>query len=63
MIAHSKSTCPCGSDLPKLALHDARGIFCFYYCPKCLISKRAGYRPEIFIDPQYETSEPVEEDD
>jgi hypothetical protein len=55
--------CSCGSGLTRHAVHDARGIFCTYACTKCEKEKTAGYRPEIFTDPNYEADEPIEGDD
>lgn len=40
--------CPCGSNLPRYALHDAAGIFCTYVCEKCEEQKMAKYNPAIF---------------
>lgn len=58
----SSQTCRCGSGLPRIAVHDARGIFVKYVCPKCRVQALAGYRPEIFNDRNYRCDEPVEED-
>jgi hypothetical protein len=55
--------CPCGSGLPRRELVDARGIFCTFVCDRCEAEKKAHYRPDIFTDPNYETTEPVEEDE
>lgn len=55
-------TCSCGSGLPRRDLYDARGIFCCFVCDKCETQKRAKYRPEIFVDTDYETTEDVEDD-
>lgn len=55
--------CRCGSGLHKYDLTDARGIFCTYVCEKCEAEKKAKYRPEIFTDYNYETSEPIEPDE
>lgn len=55
--------CSCGSGQRPHAIHDARGIFVAYVCDKCEATRRAGYRPEIFTDPNYDTGgEPVEEE-
>jgi hypothetical protein len=43
-------------------LLDARGIFCCYVCDECEVEKRAGFRPDIFTDPNYPTDEPVDEE-
>jgi hypothetical protein len=44
-------------------LIDARGIFCTFVCDKCEALKRTRFRPEIFSDPNYEHSEPIDDDD
>lgn len=54
--------CSCGSGLPRRALYDARGIFCAYVCDACEARKRAGFRPGIFTDANYETDEPIEDE-
>jgi hypothetical protein len=46
--------------LARRPLIDARGIFCAYVCDQCEQHKRASFRPEIFEDPNYETSEPID---
>lgn len=55
--------CSCGSGKVREPLYDARGIFCSYVCPKCVAKVKAGYRPEIFSDGQYEADEPIEPED
>ena len=42
--------CPCGSGIYPEQLHDARGIFCTYYCEECEHAKREQFRPEIFTE-------------
>jgi hypothetical protein len=54
--------CRCGSGKPKYALHDARGIFCTYYCDDCETEKRSKYREDIFTDSNYWHDEPIDED-
>lgn len=44
------------------ALHDARGIFCCYVCDLCEGEKRRRYRADVFTDPNYETSEEIDEE-
>jgi hypothetical protein len=56
-------SCPCGSRKPRRELNDARGIFCCYVCDKCVTEKRRKYRSDIFINPNYVTVEPIEEED
>lgn len=55
--------CTCGSGLASRELYDARGIYCARVCDACEAAKRAGYRPDIFTDPNYWTDEPVGEDE
>ena len=47
--------CNCGSGKEREEVVDARGIFVTYVCPDCRKEKLAGYRPEIFSDPDYDT--------
>lgn len=54
--------CPCDSGKPREELIDARGIFCCFICSECEQDKRGRYRADIFEDDQYETDEPVEDD-
>jgi len=55
--------CPCGSGHDSWWLKDARGIECCRVCEACEDAKRKKYRPEIFEDASYATSEPVEPED
>jgi len=55
-----ESPCPCGSGYTASPVYDARSIFVFFACKKCDAEKRKAYRPEIFTDPNYETSEDIE---
>lgn len=43
-------------------LFDTRGICCGMVCAKCEAAVRGRFRPEIFEDPNYETTEDVEDD-
>lgn len=52
--------CPCGSKKPPYDLNDARGIYVSKVCPACEKATKGKYRPEIFIDSNYETDEAVE---
>ncbi len=52
--------CPCGSGEYREEISDARGIFVTFCCDKCRKEKLAGYRPEIFSDPQYDHDEPID---
>jgi len=49
--------CPCGSGEPRRELVDARGIFCTFVCDRCEKQKRAKFRSDIFVDPNYWTEE------
>jgi hypothetical protein len=61
--AATSRVCNCGSGLPSRGLYDARGIYCGRICGQCEARVKGSFRPEIFTDPNYYTSEPVEEDD
>lgn len=54
--------CNCGSEKPRYELHDARGIFCCFYCDDCEKEKRSRYRQDVLDDPNYECDEQIEED-
>lgn len=47
---------------PSWALYDARGIYVSRVCKFCVKKIKSQYRPEIFTDSDYETSEPIDED-
>lgn len=53
--------CHCGSGKPTYELLDARGIYCCRVCEDCEEIAKSKFRPEIFNDPNYEHSEPIEE--
>ena len=55
--------CACGSGEFPVAVHDARGIFVTYACSGCRKDRLAGYRDDIFTDPNYECDEPIEPED
>ena len=59
-IVSSQDTCPCGSGELKEALHDARGIFCCYVCPKCEQTQRAKYRTDVLENSDYVANEEIE---
>jgi hypothetical protein len=44
-------------------LYDARGIFVSYVCKVCVAKVKAGYRPDIFDDANYDADEQIEPDD
>ena len=54
----SGHVCKPGESRP---LHDARGIYCCRVCDVCETEKRRQWRPEIFDDPNYETSEAIDD--
>jgi len=55
--------CPRGAHVESSYwLKDARGIEVAKVCDVCVEEVKAGYRPEIFTDSQYETTEDVEPD-
>jgi hypothetical protein len=54
--------CPCGSKKPSRWYYDARGIELFRGCDTCAPRKLKDYRPEVLTDPNYETSEPIDEE-
>jgi hypothetical protein len=55
--------CGCGSGLYSEPIYDARNIYCGRACEKCRKEHMAGFRPEVFTDPDYEADEPIEEDE
>ena len=46
----------------KYPIYDARGIFVTYVCAKCEKEKLSHYRPEIFTNSNYETTEPIDDE-
>jgi hypothetical protein len=53
--------CICNSGRMQRPLYDARLIFVAYVCDECERKVRGRYRPEVFTDPNYETTEDIEE--
>lgn len=53
-------TCPCGSGEDCWEERDGYGIFLCFCCDKCVVSKLAKFRDDIFT--QYPTDEQIEED-
>jgi len=46
--------CPCESDETYTwEVYDARGIYVTRVCHECHKERLAGFRPEIFTDPNY----------
>lgn len=54
--------CICNSGRTQHALFDARMIFIAYVCDECVDKVRGRYRPEVFTDPNYETTEDIDDD-
>lgn len=54
--------CMCGSGLQQQRHYDARGIYLCAACDKCWPEKRAKYRPDVLTDPNYWTTEDIEDD-
>lgn len=54
--------CRCGSGKDREDLTDARGIFVAHVCSACIEETKKKYRPEIFEDSQYTTTEAIEEE-
>jgi hypothetical protein len=52
-LAPAPRPCPCGSNLDRRALVDAKHIFCNFVCDACESAKRAWFNPEIFTNPNY----------
>lgn len=46
---------------PSWEEYDAKGIYLCRVCDRCEAIKLATYRPDVLIDPNYYTDEPVEE--
>lgn len=55
--------CPCGSDEPSMIEYDARGIPLCRACRTCRAEKLSRYRPEVLTNSQYETDEPIYEEE
>ena len=53
----------CNSGLYHEPVYDARNIYVASVCSKCRQEILSKFRPEIFTDPNYETDEPIEEDE
>lgn len=60
---HVARDCNCGSGLPSAWTYDARGIELARVCDRCRDRVLAGYRPDVFDDPDYEIDEPLEDGD
>ena len=54
--------CPCGSGRSSWWAHDARGIELARVCTACIKQKLSGYRSEVLTDPNYETTEDIDDD-
>jgi hypothetical protein len=55
--------CICGSGLDSWREYDARGIYLTRVCEQCEKERLSHFRPEVLTDPDYETCEPIEEDE
>ena len=63
MMALLPKHCICGSGHLQRPLYDARQIFVAYVCDDCERKVRGRYRPEVFTDPNYETTEDIDDGD
>ena len=54
-----RASCRCGSDKEPAMLYDARHIEVKMCCDDCREEVKRGYRPEIFIDPNYYCDEEI----
>lgn len=52
--------CSCGSGNNAVWIYDARGIPLAKVCGDCKQTKLSKFRPEILVDPSYETDEQIE---
>ena len=52
-------SCRCGSGKQPAMLYDAKHIEVKMCCDDCREEVKRGYRPEIFIDPNYECDEEI----
>jgi hypothetical protein len=55
--------CLCGSGLARYAEYDARGIFLTFVCDACVAEKLKEFRPDVLVNPDYWSSEPIEEEE
>ena len=63
MSIYDNRPCPCGSGRPSYWKMDARGIPLSRVCPECEQERLAKFRPEVLTNPNYQTDEPIEEDE
>lgn len=63
MGLYDSRICPCGSGKSSWWEHDARGIPLARVCDSCRKATLSRYRPEVLSNPNYETDEPIEEQD
>ena len=47
---------------PSWPEYDARGLYLARVCEHCVEYKLSKYRPEVLTNPNYWTSEPIEEE-
>jgi hypothetical protein len=57
-----RTMCNCQSGLAPRDVYDARNIYVAQVCDACESRKLSGYRPEIFTDAHYATTERIEDD-
>jgi len=63
MGIHDVRPCPCGSGQSSWWELDARGIPLDRVCKKCKKEKLARYRKDVLVNPNYQSDEPIYEDD
>lgn len=61
-MARPIQPCPCGSGLPSMWNHDARGIPLCRTCDDCHETKMARYRPDVLTNADYWHDEPIDAD-
>ena len=56
---HVEGSCRCNSGLGPYWVYDARNIPVKLVCDDCREEQLKGYRPEIFVDPNYDACEEI----
>lgn len=54
--------CYCGSGKFHRPAYDARGIFLTFVCDKCEQEKLKEFDPDVLVNPNYQTDEPIDAD-
>ena len=54
--------CNCGSGEPPVPYYDARMIFLCYACDICWPNKRKQFRDDVWTNPDYPHSEPIDDE-